>query len=131
MRYTESAYWVQPRGHGMKNVYCAAFIVANLAAILTSNVALKLSAGANNLRTFLIWQVVGNLTGFLGVLAGTALLRLVPLNVGFGITAGLGFVLVQVVGARWYLHEPILPLQWIGSAVVVLGVILIALGTKS
>ncbi len=115
----------------MKNVYCAAFIVANLAAILTSNVALKLSAGANNLRTFLIWQVVGNLTGFLGVLAGTALLRLVPLNVGFGITAGLGFVLVQVVGARWYLHEPILPLQWIGSAVVVLGVILIALGTKS
>ena len=114
----------------MRNLVSIALVAANLAAILSSNVALKLSAGANNVRSFLIWQVVGNLTGFLGVLAGTALLRRVPLSVGFGISAGLGFVLVQVVGARCFFRETIFPLQWAGSGLVVLGIILIALGTK-
>jgi multidrug transporter EmrE-like cation transporter len=114
----------------MKNLWIAFFAMGNLAAILTSNVGLKLSANAGNLRSFLVWQVFGNLTGFVGVLSFTALLRYVPLNVGFGVTGGLGFVLVQVVGARLLLREPIFPLQWLGTGLVVLGITLIAFGGK-
>ncbi len=115
----------------MKTVWVATLVVANLAAILTSNIGLKLSAWAPDWRGFLAWQVFGNLTGFLGVLAFTALMRLVPLNVGFGVTAGLGFVLVQVVGAHLFFHEPITPLQWLGVGAVTVGIALIASGIKS
>ena len=115
----------------MKNLYILVLIVANLAAILASNVGLKLSAAAGNWRGFLAWQVFGNLTGFLGVLSFTALMRFVSMNVGFGITAGLGFVLVQVIGARLFFHETIFPLQWLGTALVVLGITLIAFGGKT
>ena len=112
----------------MKSVLTVMLVLVNLAAILSSNVGLKLSAAAPGWRGFLAWQVFGNLTGFLGVLSFTALMRFVPLNVGFGITAGLGFVLVQVVGARVFFQESISSLQWLGSGLVVVGVGLIAFG---
>lgn len=114
----------------MRNLYVAAFVAGCLVAAVSSNVSLKLSAGAATWRTFLTWQVLGNLAGFLGVLCLTGLLRLVPLHVGYGITAGLTYVLVQVVGARLFFGEAILPLQWLGTALVVVGVGLIAFGGK-
>ncbi len=115
----------------MKTVWVVALVVANLAAILTSSVGLKLSAWAPDRRGFLGWQVVANLAGFLGVLAFTGLMRFVPLSIGYGITAGLGFVLVQIVGARLFFHEPVTPVQWLGVGAVALGIALIASGIKS
>jgi len=115
----------------MKIIWVITLIAVNLAAVLTSNIALRLSAWAPTWRALLAWQIFGNLTGFLGVLSFTALMRFVPLYVGYGVTAGLGFVLVQVIGARLYFHEPIARLQWLGVAAVALGISLIALGGKS
>ncbi len=114
----------------MRTVWVVALAAANLAAVVASNVGLKLSAWAPDWRGFLGWQVVGNLTGFLGVLAFTALLRFVPLRVASGLTAGLGFVLVQVVGAQLIFHEPVTPAQWVGVTAVTLGIALIATGIK-
>lgn len=115
----------------MKTAWVVALVVVNLASVLSSNVALKLSAWAPDWRGFLSWQVLGNLTGFVGVLAFTALMRVVPLNVGYGITAGLGFVLVQVVGAHLFFHEPVSPAQWLGVAAIAVGIALIASGIKN
>ncbi len=115
----------------MNALWVTVFIAGNLAAILASNVGIRLSAWAPNWRGFLAWQIFGNLTGFVGVLCFTALMRYVPLNVGLGVTAGLGFVLVQVVGARFYFHEPISTAQWLGTSLVALGIILIAFGSKA
>lgn len=115
----------------MKTPWVVVLIVANLASVLTSNIGLKLSAWALDWHGVLAWQIFGNLTGFLGVLAFTALMRFVPLNVGYGITAGIGFILVQVVGAHLFFHEPITPLQWLGVAAVTLGIALIASGIKN
>jgi len=115
----------------MKTLWVVALVAVNLASVLSSNIALKLSAWAPDWRGFLSWQVFGNLAGFLGVLAFTALMRIVPLNVGYGITAGLGFVLVQVVGAHLFFHEPITPVQGLGVAAVTLGIALIASGIKN
>jgi len=114
----------------MKSLWISIFVLGNLAAIVVSNIGLKLSAWAPDWRGFLGWQVFGNLTGFVGVLCFTGLMRHVPLNIGYGVTAGLGFVLVQVVGARLYFHEPISSLQWLGTSLVALGILCIALGAK-
>jgi multidrug transporter EmrE-like cation transporter len=115
----------------MKNLLIVVLVLANLTAILTSNVGLRLSAVATNWRGFLAWQIFGNLAGFVGVLAFTGLMRYVPLSVGFGITGGLGFVAVQVLGARLFFHEPIRPVQWLGSALVIVGIALIASSAKA
>jgi len=98
-----------------------------MACVVTSNIGLKLSAASGNWRGFLAWQAVGNLTGFMGVLAFTLLLKFIPLHIAYAITAGFGFVLVQVVAAHLFFHERITPSQWAGVALVALGIILISL----
>jgi multidrug transporter EmrE-like cation transporter len=112
----------------VKQGWAVAFALGNLVGILTSNVALKLSAQATHWSAFLRWQILGNLCGFLGVLCFTGLVRLVPLSVGYGVTAGLGFVLVQVVAARLFFGEDISSLQWLGVTLVAVGIALIAAG---
>ena len=114
----------------MRSPWALAFVIGNLAGILSSNVLLKLSAQAQDARTFLVYQIAGNLTGFVGVLCFTGLMRYVPLKLGYGLTAGLGFVLVQVVGARIIFHEPISSHQWLGVAFTVLGISLIGMGKQ-
>ncbi len=115
----------------MRTVWVVALVVTNLAGVVASNIGIRLSAWAPDWRGLVAWQAVGHLSGFVAVLAFTALLRFVPLNVGHGLTAGLGFVLVQVVAARVVFHEPATPLQWFGVAAVALGIALIASGIKN
>ncbi|HOG45941.1 MAG TPA: hypothetical protein PLJ35_12695 [Anaerolineae bacterium] len=115
----------------MKTLWVIGLVAANLAGVVASNIGIRLSAWAPDWRGLLGWQAVGHLSGFLAVLAFTVLLRFVPLNVGHGLTAGLGFVLVQVVAARLVFHEPATPAQWLGVATVAVGIALIASGIKS
>jgi len=49
----------------------------------------------------------------------------VPLHVGYPITVGLAVLGVQIVGARVIFHEPIVPAQWLGTLLIVLGIMLI------
>ncbi|MGB9585861.1 MAG: hypothetical protein ACPL7A_00400 [Anaerolineales bacterium] len=90
-----------------------------------ANVAFKISATGADWRHFLIWQVIGNLCGFLTVLTLTAMLRYLPLHVVFPITSGLAVLGVQVFAARFYFHEMISPAQWAGSLLIVGGIYLI------
>jgi multidrug transporter EmrE-like cation transporter len=102
--------------------------VLNLACTLLSNVAFKWSALSVTWREFITWQVVGNLAGLASVITFTLLLRLIPLNVAYAVTAGLGFVLVQAVGASFIFHEGIAPIAWFGSALIVMGILLVSWG---
>jgi multidrug transporter EmrE-like cation transporter len=115
------------QGEKMKTLTIAGLILTNIFFIVVSNVALKWSAASHGLRDFLWWQVVGNVAGFLGVLAFTFLLRLVPLYLAYAFTAGLGFVSVQVIGARLIFGEAITANQWLGIAFIASGVILVSL----
>ncbi len=104
-------------------------IVAALATHLAFNVvaalAFRLAAQSSSWFTFLLWQVIGNLAGFLTVLALTVLLRLVPLSVAYPITTGLSVIAVQVIAARLLLHES-LPLRvWFGTILIVLGILFV------
>lgn len=112
----------------METLAIAGLILTNLFFTVTSNVGFKWSAASRGLRDFLWWQVVGNVAGFLGVLSFTFLLRLIPLYMAYAFTAGLGFVSVQVIGARLIFGEAITASQWLGIALIASGVVLVSLG---
>jgi len=100
-------------------------LILNLAFNILANAAFKISAFSPNWRGLLTWQVIGNLAGFITVLTLTGLLRYMPLSIAFPLTTGLTIVGVQVVAAHFYFHESISYMQWWGTLLITLGVLLI------
>ena len=103
----------------------AALIALNVIFSIAANVAFRLSARSATWSDVLTWQVVGNLAGFVTVIALTGLLRYVPLSVAFPVTTGMSIVGVQLVAARWLFHEPINLVQWTGALLIAVGVFLV------
>lgn len=112
----------------MRNGLAVVLAILNLAMVVTAQVSFKFSALSNRWKDFIAWQVAGNLAGFAGVLSLTFLLRRLPLNMAYALSAGLGFVLVEVVGARLIFREAISTVQWLGVFLVTAGIVLIFLG---
>lgn len=101
-------------------------IGGNLLFNVIANVSFKLSAFSPGWRSFLGWQIVGNLAGFITVLTLTALLRFMPLHVAYPVTTGLAVLGVQVAAARLIFHEPVSSMQWLGVLLIIVGVVLVA-----
>jgi multidrug transporter EmrE-like cation transporter len=102
-----------------------ALVGGNLLFNVLANASFKVSADSRTWREFLLWQVVGNLAGLVTVLTLTGLLRHMPLHVAFPLTTGLAVIGVQV-GAAWLLfRESVTPAQWMGTLLVVVGILLI------
>jgi len=106
-------------------VASAVLILCYTVFSIIANSSLKISATSEAWRGFLLWQIVGNLAGFITVLALTGLLRFAPLHVAYPVTAGLAVIGVQVVAARWFFGESISTTQWLGTLLVVVGIVLI------
>jgi multidrug transporter EmrE-like cation transporter len=98
---------------------------ANLLFNILANSSFKVSAASDTLRGFLTWQVVGNLAGFITVLTLTGLLRYIPLHIAYPLSTGMAVVGVQVIAARLLFHEAIAPMQWLGTSLIVVGILLI------
>jgi multidrug transporter EmrE-like cation transporter len=98
---------------------------ANFLFNVISNASFKYSAQSPAWTGIIAWQVVGNLAGFITIITLTLLLRNTPLNIAFPITAGLSVVGVQVLAAWLLFHEPISPVKWLGTLLIVLGIFLI------
>lgn len=64
---------------------------------------------------------LGNLTGFLSVIAYTYLLTLVPFYLGYALTTAFGQIFVQVLGAKWFFKEEISLSQWFGIILIIVG----------
>jgi len=92
---------------------------------VVANASFKAAAQSPNWRGFLSWQVVGNLAGFLTVLALTGLLKFIPLGIAFPVTTGLAVIAVQVAAAALIFHEPISATQWLGTLIIVAGILLV------
>lgn len=114
----------------MKTLAIVLAVGLNLVMVVVSNLCFRWSAGAPAWRAFLGYQIAGNLAGLVAVLALTFVLRYLPLNMAYALTAGLGFVLVQVVASRLVLGESVTVLQWAGVALIVLGIVLIFSGKR-
>jgi multidrug transporter EmrE-like cation transporter len=100
-------------------------IGGNLLFNVIANAGFKLSAASPTWRGFIMWQVVGNLAGFITVLTLTGLLRFVPLRVAYPVTAGLAVIGVQVIAAGLLFREPISSTQWLGTLLVLVGIVLV------
>ncbi len=100
-------------------------IVVNLGFNVLSNAAFRVSAFSPNWRGLLIWQVVGNLAGFITVITLTWMLKYLPLSVAFPVTTGLTVIGVEMVSASWIFKEPVSEKQWLGTLAIVLGIWLI------
>ena len=104
----------------------AALVLVSATGSVASSLCVKLSAVSGDWHRFLLMQVAGNLAGFVGLLGYTALLRFVPLHVGYPLTVGLTAVGVQVIASRAILGESLGRGQWLGTALIVLGIALVA-----
>ena len=100
-------------------------IVINLGFNVLSNAAFRVSATSPNWRGLLIWQVVGNLAGFVTVITLTWMLKYMPLSVAFPLTTGLTVLGVQMVAASWIFNEPVSQRQWLGTLAIVVCIWLI------
>jgi multidrug transporter EmrE-like cation transporter len=109
----------------MRGWRIGALILGNLAFTVLAKVGFKLSAASSDWRGFWFWQIAGNLAGFAGVLTLTWLLRFIPLHVAYPVTMGLAVIAVQVVAAHMLFRESLGPLQWVGTGLVTVGVVLI------
>jgi len=88
------------------------------------------SGHAERLRTFVAWQIVGGVFG-LGVnITFAGLVRYWSLSFANVTGIGLAFVSAQVFAAYMVLHEPFAWPQWLGTSLVFVGVILIAVGHR-
>ena len=103
-----------------------ALMAANLFFNVVANASFKVSATSPNWRSFVTWQVIGNLAGFVTVLTLTGLLRFVPLHVAYPVTVGLAVIGVQVGAVRWLFHEPVTQAQWLGTLLIAAGILLVA-----
>jgi quaternary ammonium compound-resistance protein SugE len=102
-----------------------ALVIANMLFNVMANASFKFSTGSATAFQFIAWQVIGNLAGFITVITLTALLKTIPLSIAFPLTSGLAVIGVQVIGAVFLFHEPISLVKWIGTLMIVFGIVLI------
>jgi multidrug transporter EmrE-like cation transporter len=114
-----------PVGSSMSLGAIGALLAGSVFFNIVANASFKASADGRTWREFLVWQVVGNLAGFATVLILTGLLRYLPLQVAYPVTTGLSVIGVQVVAAWLLFHQRISPLQWIGTLLIVAGILCI------
>jgi multidrug transporter EmrE-like cation transporter len=102
-------------------------LLADMIANTGAHVALKKSAARRGVKAFILWQVVGNLAGFIGVLAYTALLRALSLHVAYPLTEGLTAIGVQIVGGMILFREKISQRAWAGAGLILCGIVLFSI----
>jgi undecaprenyl phosphate-alpha-L-ara4N flippase subunit ArnE len=119
-------------GSGLESVTTHALATGNFGLLainlffnVLANTSFKFSATSPNWRGILAWQVLGNLSGLITVITLTLLMRTLPIRVAVPMTIGMTVIGVQIVAARLVFHEPISPLQWLGTVLVVAGIALI------
>jgi len=101
-------------------------VICNLIFTVIANSSFKVSAQSTHWRNFLLWQVVGNLAGFVTVILLTLLLRYQPLSVAFPLTTGLGVIGVQIIASYYLFGESISQERWLGAILVILGIVFLS-----
>jgi multidrug transporter EmrE-like cation transporter len=104
------------------SILIISLVLINLVFNIVANASFKVSADSSNMRSFLFWQVIGNIAGLITVLTLTWLLRYLPLSLVIPVTTGLMIIGVQVIASRWIFKEDISPARWAGTLLVVLGI---------
>jgi multidrug transporter EmrE-like cation transporter len=102
-------------------------LAGDACANTAAHVCLKLSAARRGAKAFILWQVLGNGAGFIGVLAYTAFLRGMSLHAAYPLTEGLSAVGVQLAGGMLIFRERITARAWAGTCLILSGIVLFSL----
>lgn len=105
-------------------------LVVNQVANVGCYTLFALSGRADRWRTFITLQILGGFFGLLTQLTFAGLVRYASLPFANATGIGLAFVSAQVFSAALILREPFTLLQWLGTAFVFAGVLLIAAGQQ-
>ena len=89
-----------------------------------------LSGRADRWRTFVLFQILGGFFGLFTQLSFAGMVRFSSLPFANAAGIGLAFVSAQIFSAALILKEPFSMVQWLGTALVFGGVILIAAGQQ-
>jgi drug/metabolite transporter (DMT)-like permease len=107
-----------------------ALAVANQAVNVGATACFAASAHADRFRTFVFWQVVGGIFGLGVQLTFAGLVRFWSLTAANVVGIGVAFVSAQVFAAYLIFNESFHAPQWLGTAFVFVGLILVAAGHR-
>jgi drug/metabolite transporter (DMT)-like permease len=103
-------------------------VVLNQVFNAGATVAFAWSGLAGGIRPFILWQIGGGLFGLGAQLTFAGLVRVGSLRVANAIGIGLAFAVAQLAGAILVFGEPFGRAAWLGTLLVVAGVLLITFG---
>ena len=101
-------------------------LVANQFFNVGSTACFAASAHADRIKVFVFWQIVGGLFGLGVQLSYAGLVRYWSLPAANVLGIGLAFVSVQAFTAYLIFHESFNRPQWVGTAFVFVGIVLVA-----
>jgi drug/metabolite transporter (DMT)-like permease len=117
-------------GTGTTVAVVLALAVVNQAVNVGATACFAASAHADRLRAFLFWQVIGGFFGLAVQLSFAGLVRFWSLTAANVVGIGVAFVSAQVFAAYLIFNESFQAPQWLGTAFVFLGLVLVAAGHR-
>ena len=103
-------------------------ILLNQALNVGATTGFALSGNSNTTQRFVFWQLIGSVFGFGTQISFAGLVHFSSLEFANSIGIGLAFVSAQIFSAYVFFHIPFTPWQWLGTALVLIGIIFIAVG---
>jgi drug/metabolite transporter (DMT)-like permease len=115
---------------GVQVAVLAGIIVMNQAFNVGATACFAASGHADRWRTFIVWQIVGGFFGLGVQLTFSGLVRYWSLTAANMIGIGMAFVSAQLFAAYLIFNESFALPQWLGTALVFVGIILVAGGHR-
>lgn len=106
----------------------AGLVLLNQAFNVAATIGFARSGLAGSAAAFVGWQIVGSLFGLGTQVTFAGMVRFFSLKFANSVGIGLAFVSAQIFSAYVFFHEPFSAVQWLGTALVFLGILFIALG---
>ncbi|MGE5139301.1 MAG: hypothetical protein ACM3JD_07565 [Rudaea sp.] len=125
--------WLSPSVSGAlpapaQPVLIAGIVLLNQVFNAGATIAFALSGKAEAPSGFVVWQILGGILGLGIQITFAGMVRFFSLQFANAVGIGLAFLSAQIVGALLFFREPFSPLQWLGSALVFVGILFIAAG---
>ncbi len=117
-------------GAGLQATLLAFIIVLNQAFNVGATACFAASGHAERLRAFVFWQIVGGFFGLGVQITFAGIVRYWSLTAANVWGIGVAFVSAQLFAAYLIFNETFQLPQWLGTALVFAGVILIAVGHR-
>jgi uncharacterized membrane protein len=115
---------------GLQLLLVGGVVVLNQIFNVGATLSFAHSGHADRLRVFVLWQIIGGMFGLGVQLSFAGLVRYSSLRFANVTGIGLSFVSAQVFAAYMIYREPFAWPQWLGTGLVFVGVILIAIGHR-